>query len=283
MAQYFSTLVFITVLIITITASQTSAQLSESFYAYTCPFVNHMIQYGTRAAIYREPRMGASLLRLFFHDCFVNGCDGGILLDDGGEKTAAPNINSIRGYEVIDNIKAYVDRVCGRQVVSCTDILAVVARDSVVALGGPWWPVLLGRRDSRTGNPGAANTDLPRPTDPLNVIINKFSKKGFNTKEMVALSGGHTIGFSRCTNFKDRIYSRTNIDPAFATSRQSTCPHEKEMGDDNLAPLEEQSPFLFGNNYYQNLVKQRCDDLPNAGQIYPSVLSSVRMYLFSIS
>ncbi|GJT29246.1 heme peroxidase [Tanacetum coccineum] len=67
--------------------------------------------------------MGASLLRLHFHDCFVNGCDASILLDQTStidtEKNAAANVNSARGFEVIDRIKSEVDKICGRPVVSC--------------------------------------------------------------------------------------------------------------------------------------------------------------------
>lgn len=65
----------------------------------------------------------------------LQGCDASILLDDTanfiGEKTAAPNLNSLRGFEVIDAIKADLEYVCP-QTVSCADILAIAARDSVV-------------------------------------------------------------------------------------------------------------------------------------------------------
>lgn len=58
-----------------------------------------------------------------------------MLLDDtpsfSGEKTALPNLNSIRGFEVVNEIKAAVDKACNRPVISCADILAVAARDSV--------------------------------------------------------------------------------------------------------------------------------------------------------
>lgn len=64
----------------------------------------------------------------------VQGCDGSILLDDTssftGEKTAGPNNNSVRGFEVIDKIKSQVEKACPG-VVSCADIVAIAARHSV--------------------------------------------------------------------------------------------------------------------------------------------------------
>jgi peroxidase len=66
---------------------------------------------------------------------FQQGCDGSVLLDDTssskGEKTAGPNNGSLRGFEVVDNIKSAVEEKCPG-VVSCADILAIASRDSVV-------------------------------------------------------------------------------------------------------------------------------------------------------
>ncbi|XP_077242566.1 peroxidase P7-like [Tasmannia lanceolata] len=243
-------------------SSPVSAQLSVSFYGNTCPSVFDTVRSAVRSTIDREARMGASLLRMHFHDCFVSGCDGGILLEDFGsfvgEQTVRANNNSIRGYEVIDNIKTQVDRACGGSVVSCADILAIAARDSVVELGGPSYSVPVGRRDARTADRNGANSDLVGPTEDLdNRIIEKFSNKGFSVREMVALSGAHTIGQARCVQFRDRIYSETNIDSSFATSLQANCPRDIGNGDNNLAPLDPQSPNRFGNNYFQALINKR--------------------------
>ncbi|KAK1415437.1 hypothetical protein QVD17_31218 [Tagetes erecta] len=238
-----------------------SAQLSTNFYSSSCPKLLPTVRSAVQSAISKETRMGASLLRLHFHDCFVNGCDGSILLDDTssftGEKQAAPNVRSARGFEVVDNIKSAVENVCPG-VVSCADILAISARDSVNILGGPTWGVKLGRRDSRTASQAAANNSIPRPTSSLSALVSSFSAVGLSAKDMVALSGSHTIGQARCTTFRARIYNETNnLDASFATSRRSNCPRATGSGDDNLAPLDIQSPTTFNNDYYKNLINQK--------------------------
>lgn len=235
-----------------------AAQLSPNFYAKTCPKALFTIRNVVSTAVAKEHRMGASLLRLHFHDCFVNGCDASVLLDDTssftGEKTAGANVNSLRGFEVIDTIKTQIESLCPG-VVSCADIVAVAARDSVVALGGPTWSVQLGRRDSTTASLNDANNvaNIPSPTMDLSDIINVFANKGFTTAEMVALLGSHTIGQARCLTFRNRVYNETLIDASFATSLKTNCPIT--LGDDNLTALDATSPILFDNGYFHNLVK----------------------------
>ncbi|KAH8489370.1 hypothetical protein H0E87_024838 [Populus deltoides] len=253
-----STKFFVTLCVVPLLASSfCSAQLSATFYASTCPNLQTIVRNAMTGAVNGQPRLAASILRLFFHDCFVNGCDGSILLDDTatftGEKNANPNRNSARGFEVIDTIKTRVEAACNATV-SCADILALAARDGVVLLGGPSWTVPLGRRDARTASQSAANSQIPSPASSLATLISMFSAKGLSAGEMTALSGGHTIGFARCTTFRNRIYNDTNIDASFATTRRASCP--ASGGDATLAPLDG-TQTRFDNNYYTNLVARR--------------------------
>ncbi|KAH7532331.1 hypothetical protein FEM48_Zijuj04G0008500 [Ziziphus jujuba var. spinosa] len=83
-----------------------------------------------------DPRIPASLIRLHFHDCFVNGCDASLLLDNStsagidSEKGAPAKNNSVRGFDVIDDIKTAVEDACPG-VVSCADVLTIAATESV--------------------------------------------------------------------------------------------------------------------------------------------------------
>ncbi|MCL7026364.1 hypothetical protein MKW94_001796 [Papaver nudicaule] len=196
--------------------SSTFAQLSSDFYASSCP--NLLPTSAVANAVSNEVRMGASLLRLHFHDCF--GCDASILLDDTssftGEKTAGPNANSLRGFDVIDTIKAQVE-VLSPETVSCADILAVAARDSV-----------------------AASYELYIHV--LNDLVIYF------------ILWSHSIGQARCTTFRSRIHNETNIDTSFATSLKSSCP--TSGNDNNLSPLDS-TLVTFDNTYFKDLVNTK--------------------------
>ncbi|XP_047062856.1 peroxidase P7-like [Lolium rigidum] len=237
-------------------AADGTGTLSPSFYDATCPGLQPAVRRGVAQAVKKEARMGASLLRLFFHDCFVQGCDASILLDDTanftGEKSAAPNANSLRGYEVIDAIKAEVEASC-KATVSCADIVALAARDAVNLLGGPSWPVLLGRRDALMTTKAAAEDSLPSPTSRLPQLLHSFSKKGLNARDLVALSGAHSVGMAHCSNFREHVYKDTKINMTYAAQlRAKVCPFVG--GDDNLAPLELQKPDKFDNGFFNDVI-----------------------------
>ena len=118
-------------------------------------------------------------------------------------------------------------------------------------LGGPSWDVLVGRRDSTTASKDDANANIPSPFLDLPGLIENFKSHGLDEKDLVALSGGHTLGFSQCTFFRNRIYNETNIDPAFAAHLKRICP--SVGGNTNLAPLDP-TPAKFDKKYFDQLV-----------------------------
>ncbi|CAI0402781.1 unnamed protein product [Linum tenue] len=241
---------------------QSNAQLTSTFYATTCPNVSGIVSTVIQQALQSDARIGASLIRLHFHDCFVQGCDGSILLTDNSttniqsEQNAAPNVNSARGFGVVDNIKTAVENACPG-VVSCADILALAAEASVSLSGGPSWSVPLGRRDSRSANQGGANASIPAPFDNLSNLTSKFSAVGLNTNDLVALSGAHTFGRAQCRTFVNRLYNFTASGPdptlssSYVTTLQQTCPQNGNGA--ALANLDPTTPDAFDNNYFSNL------------------------------
>ncbi|KAF7143397.1 hypothetical protein RHSIM_Rhsim05G0228700 [Rhododendron simsii] len=185
------------------TTAAFSAKLSPNFYDKTCPGALATIKSAVDAELMRQQRMGASLLRLFFHDCFIQTCDGSNLLDPApnidSEKNAIPNAFSARGYDVIDRIRLELDKTCGGPVVSCADIVAVAARDSVVAWGQLTSVVPLSLRPCPpTANFAALAERAPLDSTPRQFDTNYFSnlvqKKGLWDSDQALFLGGVTDG-----------------------------------------------------------------------------------------
>ncbi|KAG4913074.1 Peroxidase 15 [Glycine max] len=253
-------------LVLTIFLHPSNAQLSSTFYSSTCPNVSSIVRSVVQQALQSDPRIAASLTRLHFHDCFVNGCDGSILLDVGGnitlsEKNAGPNNNSARGFDVVDNIKTSVENSCPG-VVSCADILALAAEASVSLGGGPSWNVQLGRRDGLIANQSGANTSIPNPTESLANVTAKFAAVGLNVTDLVALSGAHTFGRAQCRFFNQRLFNLSGtgspdptLNATYLATLQQNCP---QNGSGNtLNNLDPSSPDTFDNNYFQNLLSNQ--------------------------
>lgn len=237
--------------------------LSTEFYKRTCPSLETIVSETTASFISRAPSLAPALLRMHFHDCFVRGCDGSVLLDstanNTAEKDSIPN-QTIRGFQVIDAVKSAVERECpGR--VSCADILALAARDAVSQINGPSWKVPLGRRDGRVSIASEALANLPPPFFNITQLIASFSSKGLNQKDLVVLSGGHTIGISHCSSFSNRLYNFTGrndpdptMDPYYVAALKKRCP----PGDANsIVQMDPGSSHLFDTAYYTLVRKRR--------------------------
>ncbi|KAK5820505.1 hypothetical protein PVK06_025552 [Gossypium arboreum] len=232
-----------TLFVVAMTVGASNAQLSATFYAKTCPNVSTIVRNVLQQAQQNDIWIFPKLVRLHFHDCFVHGCDASLLLNGtDSEKTATPNL-STDGYAVIDDIKTALEKACPLG-------------------GGPRWKVPLGRRDSRTAHREGTGT-IPTGHESLANIATLFRSMGFDSTDLVALSGVHTFGRARCAAFMDRLYNFNNVsgktDPTlnatYANALKQLCPKGGDVT--SLIDLDEQTSLTFDNNYFLNLQNRR--------------------------
>ncbi|KAF7824365.1 putative Peroxidase 48 [Senna tora] len=223
------------------------SNLEYDFYRETCPQAEGIVRSIVTRIYFDHRDLSPALLRLFFHDCFIEGCDASVLLDDSYgnknrsiEKQAIPN-QTLKGFDQIDLIKKEVEQACPG-VVSCADILALATRDGVVLAGGPFYPVLTGRKDSHQSFYEEANEQIPRPDDNITRTLNLFALRGFNERETVSLLGAHNIGKIGCMFIQQRLYNfqgtggpDPSIRPDFLHQMRLNCPSNKNTSDDELS------------------------------------------------
>ncbi|KAL2339532.1 hypothetical protein Fmac_007472 [Flemingia macrophylla] len=216
-----------------------------------------------RKGVTKNPGLAAGLVRMHFHDCFIRGCDASVLLDstpsNTAEKDSPANNPSLRGYEVIDSAKARLEAVCPG-IVSCADIVAFAARDSVELAAGVGYDVPAGRRDGRISLASDTRTELPPPTFNVNQLTQLFAKKGLTQDEMVTLSGAHTIGRSHCTAFSSRLYNFSStssqdpsLEPSYAAQLKRQCPQGR-TNPNLVVPMDPSSPAIADVGYYRNIL-----------------------------
>ncbi|XP_074281067.1 peroxidase 25 [Silene latifolia] len=244
-------------LVLSILVLCAKSQLQTGFYYASCPAAEGIVRSTVQAHFSSDPTIAPGLLRLHFHDCFVQGCDGSVLISGlSTERTSLSN-TGLRGFEVIDDAKAQLESICPG-VVSCADILALAARDAVVLTGGPSWRVPLGRRDGTVSSASDPSKYLPSPLESIDVQRQKFAVKGLDDHDLVTLLGAHTIGQTDCRFFQYRIYNFTptgNSDPsinqAFVSQLQTLCP--KNGNGLNKVALDKDTPANFDVNFFKNI------------------------------
>ncbi|KAL2454730.1 Peroxidase 27 [Abeliophyllum distichum] len=236
--------------------------LKVGFYKKTCPNLESTVKNVVNQVISVAPSLAAPLLRMHFHDCFIRGCDGSVLLEsptNQSEKYAIPNL-SLRGFQIIDKVKTAVEKACPGMV-SCADIVALVARDVTVAIKGPSWKVETGRRDGNVSILNEALTGLIPPSANISTLKQGFRQKGLSAKDLVVLSGSHTIGISHCSSFSDRLYNFTGqndtdptLDPSYIVKLKMKC----KPGDQNsIVEIDPGSVMTFDESYYTLVAKRR--------------------------
>ncbi|XP_038888828.1 putative Peroxidase 48 [Benincasa hispida] len=271
--------------------------LQYDFYRESCPNAEIIVR-SAMALIYSHHQdISASLLRLYFHDCFIQGCDASVLLDpisgDGtysSEKQAIPNL-TLKGFDEIDQIKEELERVCPR-IVSCADILSLATRDAVVLAGGPFYPVFTGRRDSTRAYFEEAMAELPRPDDNINRTLYLFATRGFDERDMVSLLGAHNIGKIGCQFILNRLYNFSgtslpdpSIDPEFLNLMRFKCQERENNNNGNQdqvspasSPISEASVeklrrSTLGMSYFQELSPSLSSEGGFNTHYYKSLLS----------
>lgn len=260
--QKFIVLSILLSLLITIASAQ-SSQLRQNFYQNICPNVESLVRSAVQKKFSQTFVTAPATIRLLFHDCFVRGCDASVLLSSPSNNAEKDHPDDISlagdGFDTVIKAKAAVDSNprC-RNKVSCADILALATRDVVALTGGPSYSVELGRRDGRISTKASVQRKLPHPTFNLDQLNTMFASNGLSQTDMIALSGAHTLGFSHCSRFADRIYkfnSRNRIDPTlnlqYAMQLRQMCPVNV---DPRIAiNMDPTTPQKFDNAYYQNL------------------------------
>ncbi|KAD1885333.1 hypothetical protein E3N88_42165 [Mikania micrantha] len=242
----------------------TSAQLKQNYYANICPNVEKIVRNAVATKVQQTFVTIPGTLRLFFHDCFVQGCDASVMIASSGSNTAEkdhPDNLSLAGdgFDTVIKAKAAVDAVAScKNKVSCADILTMATRDVVALAGGPSYAVELGRLDGLSSTAASVGGKLPKPTMNLDQLNAMFAAHGLTQADMIALSGAHTVGFSHCDQFANRIYnfSKQNpvdptLNPSYAAQLQQSCP--KNVDPRIAVNMDPNTPRTFDNVYYKNL------------------------------
>ncbi|XP_019438655.1 PREDICTED: peroxidase 55-like [Lupinus angustifolius] len=237
--------------------SKGEGKLVENFYNSTCPNVESIVRDAVTKKFKEKNITGQATLRLFFHDCFVEGCDASVIISSpngNAEKDASENLSLAGdGFDTVIKAKQAVEIVCPN-IVSCADILALATRDVITLLGGPSFNVELGRRDGLVSQASRVEGKLPKSNFDLNQLNTMFSHHNLTQTDMIALSGAHTIGVSHCDQFANRLYP--SIDPTldfnYAQQLKATCPQNPDP--DTVFSLDIETPRIFDSLYYKDLV-----------------------------
>ncbi|XP_059294785.1 peroxidase 64-like [Lycium ferocissimum] len=269
--------------------------LSSNYYENTCPQVEDIVTQVVTEASKKDKTIPATLLR-------VRRFSVTELQEKHCRKRCPPNV-SLHAFYFIDSAKKVIEALCPG-IVSCADILAFAARDSVVIIskhycssrilelkvdlclvivsakniwlleytesekkcycgqsGGPFWDVPKGRKDGRTSR-ASETRQLPAPTFNISQLQQSFSQRGLSLEDLVALSGGHTLGFSHCSSFSNRIHNFNTthdvdptLHPSLAATLKGICPLKNRAKNAGI-PMDPSST-TFDNTYYKLILQKK--------------------------
>ncbi|KAJ1261995.1 hypothetical protein BS78_09G072500 [Paspalum vaginatum] len=251
-----------------VVVAHASPSLEVGFYKDSCPQAEAIVRDAVRRAVARDPGLGAGLIRMHFHDCFVRGCDGSILIDSTpghpAEKDSVANNPSMRGFDVIDAAKAALARRAARALSPVLALAAVpkscafAARDGAYLAGGVEYRVPSGRRDGRV-----STTTSPCRSTP-STSSSRASRARASPPMTWSRSPARTPSGSHCSYFTQRLYNFSGnlgqtdpcFDPVYARHLKQRCPwpaSDAQM-DPDVVPLDPVTPESFDNRYFKNVL-----------------------------
>ncbi|KAK1325009.1 Peroxidase 27 [Acorus calamus] len=154
-----------------------------------------------------------------------------------------PN-QSLNGFYVIDTAKAALEEACPG-IVSCADIVALAAREAVHLNKGPFYEVPTGRRDGRVSSAAEALANLPSSYADIVELKSIFANKGLSAKDLVVLSGAHTIGKGDVD---------PSLDPNYVAKLRQKCKPENAT---TTVEMDPGSFKTFDTSYYKLVSKRR--------------------------
>nr|KYP72379.1 Peroxidase 46 [Cajanus cajan] len=168
-------------------ATSASGSLVFNFYAASCPIAELIVRDTVSSSSSSDPSIPGKLLRLVFHDCFVEGCDASLTLQGNNTEQSDPANRSVGGFSVIESAKRVLEFLCPGAV-SCADIIALAARDAVEIVGGPMIQIPTGRRDGMVSIASNVRPNILDTSFTMDEMINRFSNKGLSLFDLVILS-----------------------------------------------------------------------------------------------
>ncbi|KAL2331818.1 hypothetical protein Fmac_019399 [Flemingia macrophylla] len=139
----------------------------------------------------------------------------------------------------------------------------VCAINDVGYQGGPFWKVPTGRKDGVVSNLVEARDSIPAPFHNLTTLQRLFANQGLDLKDLVLLSGAHTIGVSHCSSLSNRLFNFTgkgDQDPSLDSEYAANLKRFKCKNiNDNTTKIEMDpgSRKTFDLGYYRHVIKRR--------------------------
>jgi catalase (peroxidase I) len=153
-------------------------------------------------AILNEKSCGPIFIRLSWHDAGVfstgkltGGCPNAVLrFTDAGEGTFGANAGLPT--VALNLLRPVTEKYADAGFISNSDLWVLAANIAIKKMGGPFIPTRFGRKDAKDSAESVESQvgrlpDGDKGADHLRAI---FYPKGFDDKDIVALSGAHTVG-----------------------------------------------------------------------------------------